>query len=67
MLPTTIVDCHHHFLAPDEPFHATLKEIGAPAYTAEAYALDCGTLPITKTVHGVLPSLEPERDGAGAD
>ena len=50
-LPETIVDCHHHFLAPDQPFHATLGKIGAPAYTAEQYATDCGHLPITKTVH----------------
>ena len=50
-LPETIVDCHLHFLAPDQPFHATLGKIGAPAYTAEQYATDCGHLPITKTVH----------------
>ena len=52
-LPAAIVDCHHHFLAPDEPFHATLKALGAPAYTAEQYAADCGDTyaKITKTVH----------------
>jgi len=50
-LPAYVVDCHHHFLAPDEPFHATLKKAGAPAYTAEQYKADCGNLPITKTVH----------------
>ena len=28
-LPARIVDCHHHFLAPSEPFHAFLKTLGA--------------------------------------
>lgn len=50
-LPLSIVDCHHHFIAPDQPFHAALAEIGAPMYTAEQYKKDCGQLPITKTVH----------------
>eukprot|EP00978_Attheya_sp_CCMP212_P001030 scaffold2113_cov63-Attheya_sp.AAC.12 len=50
-LPTTIVDCHHHFLHPELHFHATLKEAGVPQYTAEQYGKDCGNLPITKTVH----------------
>ena len=50
-LPTAIVDCHHHFLAPNQPFHAFLGALGAPAYTAEQYAADCGALPIIKTVH----------------
>ena len=49
--PTEIVDCHHHFLAPDQPFHATLGKIGAPTYTAAQYTQDCGTLNITKSVH----------------
>ena len=30
MLPATIVDCHHHYLAPSEPFHAYLNALGAP-------------------------------------
>lgn len=51
MLPTTIVDCHHHFLAPDQPYHALLGKLGAPAYTAAQYLEDSGSLPITKTVH----------------
>ena len=50
-LPSAIVDCHHHFLAPDQPYHALLGKLGAPAYTAAQYASDCGSLPITKTVH----------------
>lgn len=50
-LPAAIVDCHHHFLCPDKPFHATLKALGAPVYTAEQYRQDCGSLPIIKTVH----------------
>ena len=33
--PASIVDCHHHFLAPEQPFHATLLKAGAPAYTAD--------------------------------
>jgi hypothetical protein len=32
-LPARIVDCHHHFLAPSEPFHAFLKTLGAPVCT----------------------------------
>ena len=50
-LPTRIVDPHHHFLAPDQPFHATLGKLGAPAYTAEQYCTDSGSLPIEKSVH----------------
>ena len=49
--PTKIVDAHHHFLDPTQSFHATLKTLGAPAYTPEQYADDAGTLPIVKTVH----------------
>ena len=30
MLPATIVDCHHHYLAPSEPFHAYINALGAP-------------------------------------
>ena len=30
---------------------ALLGKLGAPAYTAAQYASDCGSLPITKTVH----------------
>jgi len=60
-LPRRIVDCHHHFLAPDEPFHATLGALGAPAYTAEQYAADSAGLPIEKTVH--IEALAD--DGAG--
>ena len=25
-----IVDCHHHYLAPSEPFHAYINALGAP-------------------------------------
>ena len=32
-LPATIVDCHHHFLAPSEPFHAYINALGAPVCT----------------------------------
>lgn len=60
-LPSSIVDCHHHFLAPDKAFHATLAKAGAPEYTAAQYSLDCGDLPITKTVH--VEALAD--DGAG--
>ena len=54
MLPTTIVDCHHHFLAPDQPYHALLGKLGAPAYTAAQYLEDSGSLPITdpRTLEG---------------
>jgi len=53
LLPASIVDCHHHFLAPDQSFHATLSTIGAPAYTADQYRNDCGHMydRIQKTVH----------------
>ena len=37
-LPTTIVDCHHHFLAPSEPFHAFINALGAPAHTEFEYS-----------------------------
>ena len=33
LLPATIVDCHHHFLAPSEPFHAYINALGAPVCT----------------------------------
>ena len=32
-LPRSIVDCHHHFLAPSEPFHAYINALGAPVCT----------------------------------
>ena len=57
LLPERIVDCHHHFLAPREPFHATLGGLGVPPYTAEQYAADCAaggaalSDRIVKTVH----------------
>ena len=59
-LPTDIVDCHHHFLAPDEPFHSFLKG-KAPNYTAAQYAADCGDLPVSRTVHVEALAV----DGAG--
>jgi len=50
-LPTTIVDCHHHFLHPELPCHTSIQKSGAPRYTAAQYAVECDHLPITKTVH----------------
>ncbi|KAH8045368.1 amidohydrolase [Aureococcus anophagefferens] len=50
--PADIVDCHHHFLEPqNNAFQGFLKSLGAPNYTCEQYASDCGALPISKTVH----------------
>lgn len=46
-----IVDPHHHFLAVDEPFHAFLKGLGAPSYTAAQYTADSAGVPIRATVH----------------
>ena len=60
-LPKRIVDPHHHFLAPSEAFHATLGGFGVPAYTAEQYKADTGSLPIEKSVH--VEALAD--DGAG--
>ena len=62
--PTKIVDAHHHFLDPTRSFHATLKMLGAPAYTPEQYADDAGTLPIAKTVH--VEALADEGAGEAA-
>lgn len=50
--PADIVDCHHHFIEPqNNAFQGFLKSLGAPNYTCEQYASDCGALPISKTVH----------------
>lgn len=51
-LPTEIVDCHHHFLDPDNnSFQSFLKSLGGTKYLPEDYDIDATGLPITKTVH----------------
>ena len=51
-VPADIVDCHHHFFLPSRnAFQGFLKGLGAPDYTPEQYAADCGSLPVSKTVH----------------
>ena len=46
-----LVDAHHHFLDPEQPHHAYLKELGAPAYTTEQYAAETRDLPFSASVH----------------
>lgn len=51
-LPAEIVDCHHHFLDPENNgFQGFLKSLGAPQYLPEAYDADADGLPIRQTVH----------------
>jgi predicted TIM-barrel fold metal-dependent hydrolase len=50
--PAEIVECHHHFLDPDNnSFQGFLKSLGASEYLPEAFEDDARGLPITKTVH----------------
>jgi len=46
-----LVDAHHHFLDPEQPHHAFLAELGAPAYTPEQYAAETSALPFVASVH----------------
>ena len=54
-VPVRIVDCHHHFLTPNEPFHASINALGAPAYSLTSVAALVGLLCVKPYGRHLLP------------